>query len=90
MGVVRNSPQEGPVDRAGGAHFAVLVVLLLAVGEGAHGGIGEDIARARVKVVEVRVENTIIIGARRDKSDVGNATDVLAGAEIGGVEEEEE
>jgi hypothetical protein len=76
---------EGLVGGVGGAHFAVLIVLLLAVGEVADGGIDEDIARAGVEVVEVRVEITIVVRVGRGKADVGNAADVLAGAELGGV-----
>lgn len=80
---------EGLVGGAGCAYFAFLVVLLLAVGEVAHGGIDEDIARASVKVVEVRVESTIIVGVRWDKAGIGNAVEVLAGAELGGWMQEE-
>jgi hypothetical protein len=86
--VVRNSSTRDWLTVLAAPIFAVLVALL-SVGEVAHGGIDEDIARARVKVAEVRVESTIIVGVRRDKADVGNATDVLAGAELGGVMEEE-
>ena len=48
------------VDCAGLAHVAVLVILLLAVGEVAHRGIDEDIAWARVKVVEFLVQGTAV------------------------------
>ena len=41
-----------------------------------------------VKVVEVRVKSTFVVGVRRGEADVGNAANDLAGAELGGVMEE--
>ena len=64
---------EGLVDGASGAHFAVLVVLLLAIGGVAHGGIDEDITRAGVKVAEVRVKSTFVVDVKGDEADVSNA-----------------
>jgi hypothetical protein len=74
------------VDLAALAHRAVAVKLLLSVGEVAHGGVNEDVPGSAVEVIALR-RAALVVG--RDEADVGDAANVLAGAELRRVVEEE-
>ena len=79
----------GLVDGAGRAHSAVSVEFLRAGGEVTHRGVDEDVAGAGVEVVEGWIEGAWRGVVGRDEADVGDAADVLTGAEFGWVVQEE-